>query len=115
MTKSTPDVSDSLSDEGIGGSFDDVWLFVASFAGNRVSLNFTSREISNHWWAASQNWIPVCNRRRSFLDSLGRVYVSSFLKCAPMLDNQRLVGVRYQVFYPTRVLLVFYSQVILLV
>ena len=59
MTNSTPDVSDSLSDEGIGGSFNDVRYFVASFAGNRVSSNFTSREISNRQWAASQNWYPL--------------------------------------------------------
>ena len=24
-----------------------------------VSLNFTSRDISKHWWAASQNWYPL--------------------------------------------------------
>ena len=56
MTNSTPDVSDSLLDKGIGGSFNDVQLVVTSFAGNRVSSNFTSWEISNHRWAASQNW-----------------------------------------------------------
>ena len=60
-------------------------------------------------------WIQVHNRRRSFLGSLARVYVSSFVKCAPKLDNQRLKGVRYQVFCLTRVLLAFYSQVFLLV
>ena len=59
MTNSTSDVSDSLSDEGNGGSFNDVWPFVASFAGNRVSSNFTSREISNRRWAAFQNWYPL--------------------------------------------------------
>ena len=59
MTNSTSDVSDSLSDEGIGGSFNDVWFFVASSTGNRVSSNFTSREISNRRWAASQNWYPL--------------------------------------------------------
>ena len=46
MTSSSPDASDSLSDSEIGRSFVDACLFVASFAGTRVSLNFTSREIS---------------------------------------------------------------------
>ena len=75
MTSSSPDVSDSLSDSEIGRSFFDAWLLVASFAGNRVSSNFTSREISMRWWAASQNWyswIPVRNQQRSFLGSLAR-------------------------------------------
>ena len=59
MTSSSPDWSDSLSDSEIGGSFSDAWLVVTSFAGHRVSLNFTSWEISMHWWAASQNWYPL--------------------------------------------------------
>ena len=59
MTISTLELSDLLSDKEIGRSFDDVRLFVASFAGNRVSLNFTSREILNRQWAASQNWYPL--------------------------------------------------------
>ena len=59
MTISTPGCSDSLSDVEIGRSFDDVWLVVASFAGNRVSSNFTSQEILNRQWAASQNWYPL--------------------------------------------------------
>ena len=59
MTNSSPDWSESLSDSEIGRSFFDAWFFFASFAGNRVSLNFTSREISMHWWAASQNWYPL--------------------------------------------------------
>ena len=46
MTSSSPDVSDSLSDSEIGGSFTDARFVVASFTGNRVSLNFTSQEIS---------------------------------------------------------------------
>ena len=46
MTSSSPNSSESLSDIEIGGSFSDARLVVASFAGNRVSLNFTSREIS---------------------------------------------------------------------
>ena len=45
MTKSSPKLSDSLSDSEIGGSFSDAWLVVTSFGGNRVSSNFTSREI----------------------------------------------------------------------
>ena len=59
MTSSSPDVSDSLSDSEIGGSSVDVRFFIASWAGNRVSLNFTSQEISMRWWAASQNWYPL--------------------------------------------------------
>ena len=43
MTSSNPNCSDLLSDIEIGGSFIDVWCFNASFAGNRVSSNFTSR------------------------------------------------------------------------
>ena len=58
MTNSSPDWSELLSDSEIGRSFADAWLFVISFAGNRVSLNFTSREISMRWWAASQNRYP---------------------------------------------------------
>ena len=46
MTSSIPELSDSLSDSEIGRLFEDAWLLVASFAGNRVSLNFTSQEIS---------------------------------------------------------------------
>ena len=46
MTSSSPDVSDSLSDSEIGGSFSDARLIVASFTGNRVSSNFTSWKIS---------------------------------------------------------------------
>ena len=46
VTSSSPDVSDSLSDSEIGGSFTDPWFFFASPVGNRVSLNFTSQEIS---------------------------------------------------------------------
>ena len=53
MTNSSPNSSDSLSDSEIGGSFDDARFLFASFAGNRVSLNFTSREISMRWWAVS--------------------------------------------------------------
>ena len=49
MTNSSPDWSDSLSDSEIGGSFDDARFFFASFAGTRVSWNFTSWEISMRW------------------------------------------------------------------
>ena len=59
MTNSSPDWSESSSDSEIGGSFEDARFFFASYAGNRVSLNFTSREISMRWWAASQNWYPL--------------------------------------------------------
>ena len=59
VTNSSPDSSDSLSDSEIDGSFCDVHFFLASCTGNRVSLNFTSREISMRWWAASQNWYPL--------------------------------------------------------
>ena len=59
MTNPSPKVSDSLSDSEIGGSFIDAWLIVASFAGNRVSLNFTSQEILMRRWAESQNWYPL--------------------------------------------------------
>ena len=59
MTNSSPDWSESLSDSEIGESFVDTRFFFASCAGNRVSLNFTSREISMRWWAASQNWYPL--------------------------------------------------------
>ena len=58
MTSSSPELSDSLSDSEIGRSFVDAWLLLL-FTGNRVSLNFTSREISMRWWAASQNWYPL--------------------------------------------------------
>ena len=59
MTNSSPDWSESLSDSEIGRSFADAWFFFTSCAGNRVSLNFTSREISMRWWAASKNWYPL--------------------------------------------------------
>ena len=59
MTSSSPHLSDSLSDSAIGGSFSDAWLVAASFAGNRVSLNFTSWKISMQQWAVSQNWYPL--------------------------------------------------------
>ena len=59
VTNSSLESSDWLSDSEIGGSFPDAWFFFASFAGNRVSLNFTSWEISMCWWAASQNWYPL--------------------------------------------------------
>ena len=58
LTRSSPDESDLLSDSGIWWSFNDARIDSVnfnSFAGNRVSSNFTSREISEHWWAASQN------------------------------------------------------------
>ena len=59
VTNSSPDSSDSLSDSEIDGSFMDARFFFASFAGNRVSLNFTSQEISMRWLAAFQNWYPL--------------------------------------------------------
>ena len=59
MINSSPDWSESLSDSEIGRSFIDARFLFASFAGNRVSLNFTSQEISMCWWAASQNWYPL--------------------------------------------------------
>ena len=34
MTSSSPDVSDSMSDSEIGGSFTDAWFLITSFAGN---------------------------------------------------------------------------------
>ena len=62
LTKSSPDESDSLSDSGnwqsLNGARIDCVNF-NSFAGNQVSSNLTSREISKHWWAASQNWYPL--------------------------------------------------------
>ena len=59
MTSSSPELSDSLSDSEIGRSFVDAQLVAASFAGNRVSSNFTSWKISMQWWAVSQNWYPL--------------------------------------------------------
>ena len=59
MTSSSPESSGSLSDIEIGRSFEDAWCVIASFAGNQVSLNFTSQEISMRRWAASQNWYPL--------------------------------------------------------
>ena len=59
MTSSSPNWSESLSDSEISRSFVDAWHFGTSFAGNRVSLNFTSWEISMRWWAVSQNWYPL--------------------------------------------------------
>ena len=62
LTRSSPNVSDLLSDKEI------IWLLLGtgvgcankvSFTGNCVSLNFTSREISKHRWAASHNWYPL--------------------------------------------------------
>ena len=53
VTISSPDSSDPLSDSEIGRSFVDAWFLVTSFAGNQVSLNFISWEISMRWWAAS--------------------------------------------------------------
>ena len=62
MTSSSPDVSNLLSDSEIGGSFNDAWFDFVDFTsctGNQVSSNFTSWEISKHWWAVSQNWYPL--------------------------------------------------------
>ena len=59
MTSSSPGWSESFSDSEIGGLFVDTRFFFASCAGNRVSLNFTSQDISMCWWAASQNWYPL--------------------------------------------------------
>ena len=59
MISSSPDSSESLFDSEIGRSFADAWSLVTSFAGNRVSSNFTSQEILMRWWAASQNWYPL--------------------------------------------------------
>ena len=62
LTKSSPNESDLLSDSGIwrllnGTGFDCVKF--DSFAGNWVSSNFTSWEISKCWLAVSQNWYPL--------------------------------------------------------
>ena len=71
LTRSSPNESDSLSDSGIWQSLNGARTGCAhfnSFTGNEVSSNFTSWEISNHWWAASQTgilWIPVHNQQRS--------------------------------------------------
>ena len=68
LTKSSPDESDSLSDSGIWWSLNGARIdcvYFNSFTGNRVSLNFTSWDISKRWWAASQNcypWILVHNQ-----------------------------------------------------
>ena len=73
MTSSSPNLSESLSDSEIGRSFIDAWLFVASFTGNRVSLNFTSRELQCDGGLRPRTgipWIPVRNQQRSFLSSL---------------------------------------------
>ena len=86
MTISSHKVSDSLSDVEIGRLLNGTrfnFVDFTSFAGNRVSSNFTSEEILKHWWAASKNWypipwIPVHKQQRSFLSSLAWVYVSSF-------------------------------------
>ena len=62
MPNSSPNLSDSLSDSEIGRSFCDAWLVVASFTGNRVSLNCTSQEISMQWWVHPRTgilWIQV--------------------------------------------------------
>ena len=59
MTSSSSKLSDSLSDSEIGGLLGGTWFDVTSFAGNRVSLNFTSQEILKCWLAASQNWYPL--------------------------------------------------------
>ena len=62
LTRSSPDESDSLSDSGIWQSLDGAGIDCVnfdSFAGKQVSSNFTSREISKHWWAVSQNWYPL--------------------------------------------------------
>ena len=62
LTRSSPDESDSLSDSGIWWSLDGARIGCAnfdSFAGKRVSSNFTSQEILKCWWAVSQNWYPL--------------------------------------------------------
>ena len=62
MIRSSPDESDSLSDSGIWWLLNGTRVGCAnfvSFAGNRVSLNFTSWDILKHWWAVSQNWYPL--------------------------------------------------------
>ena len=52
MTRSSPELSDLLSDSEIGWSLNGArfnFFNFTSFAGNRVSLNFTSQEISKCW------------------------------------------------------------------
>ena len=81
VTNSSPNSSDSSSDGEIGRSFFDARLFFASFAGNRVSLNFTSWEFQCDGGLHPRTGIPwnlVHNQRRSFLGSLVQVLISSF-------------------------------------
>ena len=62
LTKSSPDESDSLSVSVIWQSLNGTRIDCVnfnSFAGKRVSSNFTSQEISKCWWAASPNWYPL--------------------------------------------------------
>ena len=59
VTRSSPDESDSLLDSGIWQLLNDARIYCVnfdSFAGYRVSSNFTSQAIS---WAVSQNWYPL--------------------------------------------------------
>ena len=61
LTSSSPDESDTLSDSGIWWSLNGAGVSCAnfiSFAGNQVSSNFTSQEISKCQWAVSQNRYP---------------------------------------------------------
>ena len=121
LTRSSPDELDLLSDSWIWWSLNGARVGCAdfiSFAGNWVSLNFTSWEISKHWWAAYQNWYPLdpgSYPTKIISQLLGSSLCLLFLKCAPKLDNQRLIGVRCSAFFWTEVLLVFYSLLILLV
>ena len=62
LTKSNPDESDSLFDLRNWQSLDGARFGCASiisFAGNRVSLSFTSWEILKCQWAVSQNMYPL--------------------------------------------------------
>ena len=62
LTKYNPDESDLPSDSRNWQSLDGARSCCASFiffAGNQVSSNFTSQEISKCWWTASQNTYPL--------------------------------------------------------
>ena len=62
LTRSGPNESDSLSDSGIWKLLNGARVGCAnfiSFTGNQVSSNFTSQEILQCQWAASQNWYPL--------------------------------------------------------
>ena len=95
MTSSSPKLSDSLSDSEIGRSFCDAWLFVALCAGNRVSLNFTSQEIT---LGKGRRVSELCSQKvecSCFAATVAHVFACIFarvLPCGSLLETKNHMG-----------------------